>query len=122
MTLKFYEYPKCSTCRKARKWLDANGHEGAYETTHLVEQTPSREVLEALWERSGLDLKKFFNTRGGKYRELDLKNRYDELSDDERLDLLASDGMLIRRPLLDAGDDGVLVGFRQAQWADLLGG
>ena len=116
--MKFYEYPKCSTCRKARKWLDAKSI--SYETVHLVEATPSRDEIEALWRESGLPLKKFFNTSGGSYRALDLKDRYAALSDDERLDLLSADGMLIKRPIL-RGDGFVLVGFREADYDSFVG-
>lgn len=119
--MKLYHYPKCSTCRKARKWLDENGHEDQYELIDLVEQTPSRDTIEAAWRASGLDLKKFFNTSGQSYRALDLKNTYAGLDDDQRLDLLAADGKLVKRPLLVFNDgDGVLVGFKDTTWADAL--
>ena len=116
--MKFYQYPKCSSCRKAKKWLDANAIE--VEAIHLVEETPDKETLKALWEKSGLPLKKFFNTSGGSYRALDLKNTYDDYSDDERLGLLADDGMLIKRPLLEL-EDSVLVGFKESVYEDALG-
>lgn len=112
-----YQYPNCSTCRKAAKWLDANGIE--VEAIHIVEQTPSKEELERLWDASGLDLKKFFNTSGGSYRALNLKETYTTLSDDERLELLAADGMLIKRPIL-ATDDAVLVGFKPTVYEENL--
>lgn len=115
--VKFYHYPNCSTCRKAGKWLDTQGID--VEKIHLVEQTPTRSELERLWKTSGLDLKRFFNTSGGSYRSLKLKDTYDDLSNDERLELLANDGMLIKRPILDAGDV-VLVGFKPETWTDEL--
>ena len=115
--MKFYEYPNCSTCKKAKKWLIAEGHE--FEAIHLVTDTPSRSEIESLWKVSGLDLKKFFNTSGGSYRELNLKDTYKTLSDDERLDLLANDGMLIKRPILESGSN-VLVGFKEASYAELF--
>ncbi len=115
--MKFYHYPNCSTCRKAAKWLDAQGVE--VEKVHLVEDTPSKDELERLWKESGLKLKKFFNTSGGSYRSLNLKDTYDSLSDDERLELLAGDGMLIKRPILDTGKN-VLVGFKEATYGEAL--
>jgi arsenate reductase len=114
---KYYHYPNCSTCRKAAKWLDANGIE--VEKIHLVEDTPNKSEFERLWQASGLKLKKFFNTSGGSYRSMNLKDTYDDLSDDERLELLANDGMLIKRPILDL-DDTVLVGFNEATYAEHL--
>ena len=85
--MKFYHYPNCSSCKKAKKWLESNGVE--FEAIHLVDETPDKDTLQALWEKSGLPLKKFFNTSGGSYRALDLKNTYDDYSDEERLGLLA---------------------------------
>lgn len=114
----FYHYPNCDGCRKAAKWLDANGVE--VEKIHLVEQTPDRATIERLWRASGLPLKKFFNTSGGSYRALNLKDTYNDLSDDERLELLAGDGMLIKRPILDLGD-AVLVGFKPDNYAAACG-
>ena len=115
--MKFYEYPNCSTSRKAKKWLVA--HELEFDAIHLVENTPSIEELRKLWQASGLDLKKFFNTSGGSYRALNMKERYKTLSDDERLELLAADGMLIKRPIVEVGEK-VLVGFREAEYETLL--
>lgn len=112
-----YHYPNCSTCRRASKWLDAHGID--VEKIHLVEQTPDKTDLERLWKSSGLDLKKFFNTSGGSYRALNLKETYADLSDDERLELLANDGMLIKRPILDTVDS-VLVGFKESRYEDEL--
>ena len=116
--MKFYHYPNCSSCKKAKKWLESNGVE--FEAIHLVDETPDKDTLQALWQKSGLPLKKFFNTSGGSYRALDLKNTYDDYSDEERLGLLADDGMLIKRPLLDL-EDTVLVGFKESAYEDALG-
>jgi arsenate reductase (glutaredoxin) len=108
MALIFYWYPKCGTCRKAKKWLD--DHQLTYQVIHIVENPPSRDELEQLHKKSGLELKKFFNTSGQKYRELGLKDKMKSASEEELLDLLASDGMLIKRPLLTNGEK-VTVGF-----------
>lgn len=119
MTVLFVEYPKCSTCKKAKAWLDEHGI--AYEDRHIVEQNPSAEEL-ALWQmRSGLPLRRFFNTSGQKYRALGVKALLDAgMSDEEAFELLASDGMLVKRPLV-VGDTFVLVGFREKEWeAQLL--
>lgn len=114
----FVEYPKCSTCRKAKKWLDEQGV--AYIDRHIVEERPSAEEL-AVWQQaSGLPVRRFFNTSGRLYRELGVKARLDEgMSDDEAFALLASDGMLVKRPLV-IGTDFVLVGFREQAWAEAL--
>ena len=114
----FIEYPKCSTCQKARKWLEANG--AAFEARHIKEDNPTAEELKAWRERSGLPLKKFFNTSGMLYKELHLKDRLPEMGEDEQYALLASDGMLVKRPLL-VGDNFVLAGFREAEWKAALG-
>lgn len=113
----FVEYPKCSTCQKAKKWLQAQGI--AFEDRHIAEQNPTEEELRAWVARSGLELKKFFNTSGMKYRELGLKDRLPSMSDEEKIRLLASDGMLVKRPLA-VTDDRVLVGFKEVQWAETL--
>lgn len=115
MTIQFIHYPKCTTCKKAQKWLDENGI--AYEDIHVVEQTPSKEQLERYWKASGLELKKFFNTSGMKYRELGLKDRLAEMTEDEQLALLASDGMLIKRPLVTNGEK-VTLGFKESEFID----
>lgn len=109
----FLEYPKCSTCRKAKKWLEDYGV--AYEDRHIVEQNPTVEELKQWQEISGLELKKFFNTSGMKYRELGLKDRLSGMEEAEQLELLASDGMLVKRPLA-VGDGFVLVGFKEKEW------
>ncbi|TKC15394.1 arsenate reductase family protein [Robertmurraya kyonggiensis] len=113
MGLTFYWYPKCGTCRNAKKWLDA--HNVAYQDVHIVENTPSREELEKLYKKSGIDLKKFFNTSGMKYRELGLKDKVKTASDDELLEILATDGMLIKRPLLTDGEK-VTLGFKEEEY------
>ncbi|MFS0822113.1 arsenate reductase family protein [Bacillus sp. 1P02SD] len=113
MALTFYWYPKCGTCRKAKKWLEE--HQVAFEEIHIVENPPSKEQLKEMYENSGLELKKFFNTSGQKYRELGLKDKIGSASEDELLDLLASDGMLIKRPLTTDGNK-VTVGFNEANF------
>ncbi|PAE59893.1 hypothetical protein CHH88_10325 [Bacillus subtilis] len=115
MSLTFYWYPKCGTCRKAKKWLEEHGKEK--NEIHIAEQPPSKEELKALYEKSGLDLKKFFNTSGMKYRELNLKEKLYHMSEDEQLELLASDGMLIKRPLTTDGEK-VTVGFKEDQFEE----
>lgn len=115
MSLTFYWYPKCGTCRKAKKWLEEHGKE--IDEIHIAEQPPSKEELKALYEKSGLDLKKFFNTSGMKYRELNLKEKLYHMSEDEQLELLASDGMLIKRPLTTDGEK-VTVGFKEDQFEE----
>ena len=109
----FLEYPKCSTCQKAKKWLDEHGV--AYEGRHIVSENPTAEDLRAWQKKSGLPLKKFFNTSGLLYRSLELKDKLPTMSDQEQLDLLASDGMLVKRPIL-VTDDTVLVGFQEKAW------
>lgn len=113
MALTFYWYPKCGTCRKAKKWLEE--HNVDFQEIHIVEQPPSKEKLEELYKKSGLELKKFFNTSGKKYRELGLKDKVNTASDEELLELLASDGMLIKRPLATDGER-VTVGFKEEEF------
>ena len=114
----FVEYPKCSTCRKAKKWLDEHGV--AYVDRHIAEDNPSAEELAAWWRASGLPLRRLFNTSGMRYRELGVKAQLDAgMSDEDALALLASDGMLVKRPLVVA-DGLVLVGFREAAWEQAL--
>ncbi len=114
--LKFIEYPKCSTCKKAKKYLDDLGLE--YSDRHIVEEKLNKEELLALYKKSGLPLKRFFNTSGLKYKELKLKDKLAQMSEDEQLTLLASDGMLVKRPIIET-DNKVLVGFKPAEY-DLL--
>ena len=114
----FLEYPRCSTCRKAKKWLDEHGV--AYDDRHIVEERPTADELAAWQETSGLPVRRFFNTSGMRYRELGVKAQLDAgMSDEEARALLATDGMLVKRPLV-VGDDFVLVGFREAAWTDTL--
>lgn len=113
MSLTLYWYPKCGTCRKAKKWLEEN--QVPFEEVHIVENPPSRSQLEQLYVKSGLDIKKFFNTSGMKYRELGLKDKVKTASDLELLDILASDGMLMKRPLLTDGTK-VTVGFKEEDY------
>ncbi len=115
MTIKFIQYPKCTTCKKAQKWLDENGVK--YESVHIVEQTPSKEQLKAYYEASKLPLKKFFNTSGMKYRELGLKDKLANMSEEEQLELLASDGMLIKRPLVTDGKK-LTLGFKESDFVE----
>jgi arsenate reductase len=110
-----YQYQKCTTCQKALKWLGQKNV--SYTAIHIVEETPDAETLKSLIEKSGLPFKKFFNTSGKKYRELGLKDKLVSMTLDEAVKLLASDGMLIKRPLLINGDT-VLSGFKQNQWEE----
>ena len=111
MTLIWYE--KCSTCRKAKAWLDSQGVE--YQLRPIKEQNPTAQEIEAWWTQGGQPLKKFFNTSGQLYRQLELKDKLPGMSVEEQFQLLGSDGMLVKRPIL-LGDDFVLVGFRQPEW------
>ena len=113
----FLEYPACTTCKKAKKWLQDNGLE--FSARHIKEQNPTAQELSAWQEKSGLELKKFFNTSGLVYKELGLKDRLPHMSREEQLALLASNGMLVKRPILVAGDT-ILVGFREKEWEKLL--
>ena len=112
----FLEYPPCTTCRKAKAWLDSHGK--TYTDRHIKEQNPTYEELKLWHEKSGLPLKKFFNTSGLLYKSLGLKDKLPTMTEEEQLRLLASDGMLVKRPLLIEGD-AVLVGFKEAQWEQL---
>lgn len=113
----FLEYPPCSTCKKARSWLDANGV--AYTARHIKEENPTYEELKQWHQRSGLPLKKFFNTSGLLYKSMNLKEKLPAMTEEEQLRLLASDGMLVKRPLVVL-EDQVLLGFREAQWLEAL--
>lgn len=110
-------YPKCSTCQKAKKWLDDHGI--SYEARDIKEANPSAEELTKWYEKSGLDIKKFFNTSGLLYKSMNLKEKLTEMSEKEKLELLATDGMLVKRPLLIA-QDRVLTGFKESVWEELL--
>ncbi|GGB45990.1 arsenate reductase family protein [Fictibacillus barbaricus] len=113
MILKVYEYPKCSTCQKAKKWLKEN--DVAFEPVHIVDNPPTKEELKNLIQLSGLEIKKFFNTSGMKYRELGMKEKMKTATEEELLELLASDGMLIKRPIATDGKQ-VTVGFKEEQY------
>lgn len=117
MSVLFLQYPPCSTCKKAKAWLDER--QVSYEARNIKEENPSVEELKAWHEKSGLPLKKFFNTSGLAYKALGLKDRLPTMSEEEQYQLLASDGMLVKRPLV-VGADFVLVGFREAQWQERL--
>jgi arsenate reductase len=113
--LKFICYPKCTTCQRAKKWLDDNKID--YELRDIKMYNPTFEELTVWHQKSGLPLKKFFNTSGLIYRSMDLKNKLPQMTDEEMLKLLSTDGMLVKRPLL-IGDDFVLVGFKKIEWTE----
>ena len=117
MSVLFVEYPKCSTCQKAKKWLDQRGVE--YKDRHIKEQNPKEEELREWHARSGPPLRKFFNTSGMLYKSLQLKEKLPQMSEEEQLRLLATDGMLVKRPLI-VMEDRVLVGFKEAEWEKAL--
>ena len=114
----FVCYPKCSTCQKAKKWLEQNKIE--FEERHIKEDNPTLEELKEWHRRSGLPLKRFFNTSGLKYKELQMKDKLPTMSEEEQYALLATDGLLVKRPILVCKDH-VLVGFREAEWKEALG-
>ena len=118
-TLKVLVYRKCSTCLKALKWLEVN--QVVFDERPTKEANPSYEELKAWYEMSGLPLKKFFNTSGILYKQMNLKDKLKEMSEDEQLKLLATDGMLVKRPLV-IGDDFVLTGFKEKEWEDKING
>ena len=113
----FIEYPKCTTCQKAKKWLDA--HKIAYTDRHIVEDIPSYDELKQWYAKSGIPLKKFFNTSGMLYKEMQLKDKLPTMSEEEQLKLLATNGMLVKRPLVVDGDM-VLTGFKETEWTEKL--
>ena len=115
--MQFICYPKCSTCQKAKKWLDEQGVE--YTERHIVENNPTYDELKEWYTKSGLPLKKFFNTSGLLYKEMKLKDKLPTMSEDEQLKLLATNGMLVKRPLV-VKEDLVLVGFRETEWTEFL--
>ena len=117
MKVLFVEYPKCSTCQKAKKWLIDNNIN--FEDRHIVEKTPTESELKKWILDSKKDIKKFFNTSGLKYKELNLKEKLPNMSDNEKIKLLASNGMLIKRPLL-ISEDNIFVGFKEKEWEELL--
>lgn len=113
----FLQYPPCSTCKKAKQWLDSHGID--YTDRHIKDQNPTYEELKLWYKQSGLPLKRFFNTSGLLYKSMNLKDRLPEMSEEEQLRLLASDGMLVKRPLLIT-DTKVLTGFKEAEWGQLV--
>lgn len=115
MKALFVEYPKCSTCQKAKKWLIE--HNVEFEDRHIVEDTPNEKELEKWIKQSNKEIKKFFNTSGLKYKELNLKEKLPNMTDEEKIKLLASDGMLIKRPLLIL-EDAILIGFKEKEWQE----
>lgn len=116
MSIIFLQYPKCSTCQKAKKWLDDANVD--YFPRHIVEQNPSAEELEFWWKMSGLPLKKFFNTSGLVYKDLGLKDKLPQMNEEEQLQLLSTNGMLVKRPLI-IGENFVLIGFKEEAWEKL---
>lgn len=114
----FLCYPKCSTCKKAKKWMEEHNLE--YTERHIAEENPSYDELKEWYSASGLPLKKFFNTSGVLYKEMKLKDKLPQMSEEEQLELLASNGMLVKRPIL-VKDGRVLVGFKENEWEELLG-
>lgn len=113
----FIWYPKCSTCQKAKKWL--NSHEIEYTERHIVEENPTYDELKEWHQKSGLPLKKFFNTSGMLYKEMKLKDKLPDMSEDEQLQLLATNGMLVKRPLVVA-EGFVLTGFKEKEWTEKM--
>ena len=113
----FIQYPPCSTCQKAKKWLDAHGL--SYTERHIKEDNPTYEELKVWWERSGMPLKKFFNTSGLLYKSMQLKEKLPTMTEEEQLRLLATDGMLVKRPLV-VTDERILTGFKESEWEKLL--
>lgn len=113
----FLEYPKCSTCKKAKKWLEDNNI--TFDDRHIVENNPTKEELKKWHQESGLSIKKFFNTSGMKYRELNLKDKLPNMTEDEMYEVLASNGMLVKRPMIINGNM-VLTGFKESEWKEKL--
>lgn len=113
----FIEYPKCTTCQKAKKWLDENGFE--YQSRHIKDENPSYEELKNWYMQSGLPLKKFFNTSGMLYKSMQLKDKLPTMSEEEQLQLLATDGMLVKRPII-ISDKVILTGFKEKEWNEKL--
>lgn len=114
----FLEYPPCSTCKKAKKWLDDHGI--AYTARHIKEQNPTYDELKLWLETSGLPVKKFFNTSGLLYKSLELKDRLPGMTVEEQLHLLSTDGMLVKRPVIVTDDGKALTGFKEKEWAEVL--
>ena len=118
MSVLFLEYPSCSTCKKAKAWLDA--HQISYTDRHIKENNPTKEELTLWYKRSGLPLKKFFNTSGLLYKSMTLKDKLPTMTEEDQLALLATDGMLVKRPIIVA-DSFILVGFNEKEWDEKLG-
>ncbi len=117
MSLLFVEYPKCTTCKRAKKWLEENKIE--FEDRDIKVENPKEDELKKWYKESGLPLKRFFNTSGMIYREMDLKNKLPDMTEEEQLKLLATDGMLVKRPII-VGDCFVLIGFKEKEWEEVL--
>jgi len=118
MSILFLEYPPCSTCQKAKRWLDE--HHVSYTSRHIKENNPTAEELKEWYKKSGLPLKKFFNTSGLIYKSMGLKDKLPTMNEEEQIALLATDGMLVKRPLV-IGDSFVLTGFKEKDWQEKLG-
>lgn len=114
--IKFYQYSNCTTCKKAAKFLNEYGV--SYEPIDIVQHTPTKKEFEDIIEKTGVEVNKLFNTHGAKYRELNLKDKLKDMSDDEKIDLLASDGMLVKRPLAISGEK-ITLGFKEDQYKDI---
>ena len=113
----FIEYPKCSTCKKAKKWLD--NHNIKYEDRHIIDNNPTFDELKEWYHKSNLDIKRFFNTSGMLYKEMNLKDKLPNMNEDEMLEILSTNGMLVKRPLI-ISDDVILTGFKEKEWEDNL--
>ena len=114
----FIEYPKCSTCQKAKKWLEENKIE--FEDRHIVENNPTEDELKEWIQKSGKEIKRWFNTSGLKYKELNLKDKLPYMTDEEKIKILASNGMLVKRPILISDRGGILIGFKEEEWKETL--
>ncbi|MCI5597343.1 MAG: arsenate reductase family protein [Lachnospiraceae bacterium] len=117
MNVLFVEYPKCTTCKKAKKWLDEN--QVSYTDRHIAEENPTKEELQQWHQKSGLPLKRFFNTSGMIYREQGLKDKIPTMTEEAQYELLSTNGMLVKRPIV-VGEDFVLVGFKEKEWEEKL--
>ena len=113
----FIEYPKCSTCKKAKKWLETNNI--LFEDRNIIENNPTEKELKDWINKSGKEIKRWFNTSGLKYKSLNLKEKLPKMANEEKIKLLASDGMLVKRPILIT-EKGILIGFKEEEWKDLL--
>ena len=113
----FIEYPKCSTCKKAKKWLD--DHNIKYEDRHIIDNNPTFDELKEWYHKSNLDIKRFFNTSGMLYKEMNLKDKLPNMNEDQMLEILSTNGMLVKRPLI-ISDDVILTGFKEKEWEDNL--